>query len=52
MPADELRVLKRQLWGQERLGDAAGSVHRVETQVPGEVRDEVQAIADELGLDE
>ena len=51
MPADELRVLERDLRGQERLRHAAGDVHRVQAQVAGEVRDEDERLACQLRLD-
>ena len=52
MSSDELRVLECSLRRQERLRDASVSLHRVEAQVAREVRDEVEPIRDELGLEE
>ncbi len=48
---DQLGVLQRELRGNQRLGDAAGGVHRVQAQVPGEVRDEVEAPVRKLRLE-
>ena len=50
--AEQLGILKRDLWREQRLRNAAGRVHRVQAQVPGEVRDEVEPVVGELGLDE
>jgi len=51
-PADELRVLERQLRRKERLRDTPGRVHREQAESPGEVRDEVEASVRELRLRE
>ena len=48
---DQLGVLQRKLRGEQRLGDAAGGVHHVQAQVPGEVRDEVQPPVRKLRLE-
>ena len=50
--AYELRVLERDLRWKERLRNATGRIHRIEAQVPGEIRDEEQAVVVELRLDE
>ena len=52
VPADELRVLERDPRRQQRLRDAAVDVHRVEAEVPGEVREERQRVVAELRLEE
>ena len=49
---DQLGVLQRKLRGNQRLGDTAGGIHRVQAQVPGEVRDEVEAPVRKLRLEE
>ena len=50
--ADELRVLERDPGRQQRLGHAAGRVHRVQAQPSGEVADEVDAVVGELRVHE
>ena len=50
--ADELRVLERDLRRQQRLRHAARRVHRVQAQMPREIRDERDSVVGELRLDE
>ena len=52
LAADQLRVLERDLRRQQRLGDAARGVHRVEAEPAREVRDEVEPAVGQLWRDE
>ena len=51
VPADELRVLERDLRGRERLRHAAGDVHRVQAQVAGKVETKTSDSPAQLRLD-
>jgi hypothetical protein len=51
-PAEELRVLECDSGREQRLGHAAGRVHRVEAEPAREVADEVDAIVGELRVHE
>jgi hypothetical protein len=50
--AEQLRVLERHRRREERLGHTPRVVHRVQAQVPAQVRAEDDPIAEELRLDE
>ena len=47
-PADQVRVLHGDVRRQERFGDRAAVVHGIQAQAPGEVADEIDAVADEF----
>src|SRR4051812_22617316 len=50
LATDQLRVLQRDLWRQQRLRDAPVGVHRKEAQLPRQARDEVKPSTRELRL--
>ena len=50
--ADQLRILEGNPGREQRLGDAAGGVHRIEAQPAGQVADEVEPVIHELGTEE
>ena len=50
--ADQLRILEGDPRREQRLGDAAGGVHRIEAQAAGQIADEVEPVVREPGTEE